>query len=406
MKTAQQIQNVADLAWAGQHEQAIRKATAALERKSLAAADRMTLLDLRSESYIALGDLKAAAADAQAMKALAKRDGGMALLARALCRESNVRTRDVDPHGGATVAAAALKAAERSRVPELVALALMRLAAAQSNTRIDLPAAIRHATRAAAMFGRLGNTSLRSRALQTLSGALWASDQSAAARKVGTEALALARRCGDLFGQGSALNNIGVAEADYAQALRLFGQALDAYKAAGYVRSTIATVVNIGATYGDLGLYRRARRQTLEALGLARRAGARAQAEPSALESDRVCDRRGIARGGAFFRSRSRCAVPRAARNALPPFFGPHAGRDGPARSAMGRGRAPFRAGASEGCQHRAEARGTHRSRTLASRGRAGGQGARRDARGGPAASGHAVPAARHGQATVAVVAT
>ena len=277
MKTAQQIQNVADLAWAGQHEQAIRKATAALGRKSLAAADRMTLLDLRSESYIALGDLKAAAADAQAMKALAKRDGGMALLARALCRESNVRTRDVDPHGGATVAAAALKAAERSRVPELVALALMRLAAAQSNTRIDLPAAIRHATRAAAMFGRLGNTSLRSRALQTLSGALWASDQSAAARKVGTEALALARRCGDLFGQGSALNNIGVAEADYAQALRLFGQALEAYKAAGYVRSTISIVINIGATYGDLGLYRRARRQTLEALGLARRAGARAQ---------------------------------------------------------------------------------------------------------------------------------
>ncbi len=72
-------QQIADLAWAGQHEQAIAAATAALKRKALAADERMTLLDLRSESYIAVGDLERAAADAKAMKALAKREGGAAL---------------------------------------------------------------------------------------------------------------------------------------------------------------------------------------------------------------------------------------------------------------------------------------------------------------------------------------
>ncbi|HTL75698.1 MAG TPA: GAF domain-containing protein [Casimicrobiaceae bacterium] len=274
---AQQIQTVADLAWAGQHEQAIAAATLALRGKKIDADERVSLLDLRSESHIALGALKAAAADAQAMKALARREGGMALLARALCRESNVRTRDADPHGGAKVAAAALKAAERSRDPELIALALWRLAAAESNARVDLPAAIRHAKRAVAMFRRLGDTCLQGRALHALSGALWASEESRATRAAATEALALARRSGDLFGQGGALNNIALAEADHAQALRLFGQSLDAYKTAGYVLSTTSAIINIGASYGDLGLWRRARRQTAEALELMRRAGAQAQ---------------------------------------------------------------------------------------------------------------------------------
>jgi len=72
------------------------------------------------------------------------------------------------------------------------------------------------------------------------------------------------------------LNSIALADADIAQALRLYGQALDAYKAAGYVLSATSAVANIGATYGDLGLWRRARRQSLEALDLARRAGAQA----------------------------------------------------------------------------------------------------------------------------------
>ena len=52
-------QHVTDLAWAGQHEQAIAAGSAALKRKSVSVDERMILLDLRSESCIAMGDLKA-----------------------------------------------------------------------------------------------------------------------------------------------------------------------------------------------------------------------------------------------------------------------------------------------------------------------------------------------------------
>jgi hypothetical protein len=50
VKPAQRLQAVADLAWAGRHEEAIAAATAALRLKMLDADDAMTLLDLRSES--------------------------------------------------------------------------------------------------------------------------------------------------------------------------------------------------------------------------------------------------------------------------------------------------------------------------------------------------------------------
>ena len=276
MSTTRHTQAAADFAWAGQHEQAIAAATAALKRKTIDADERMTLLDLRSESYIAQGDLKRAGDDAKAMKALARQEGGAALQARALCREAFVQVRDGNARRGTQTGAAAIKAAERSGVPELIAQALWRHASAQASARIDLRTAARHATRAAAMFERLGDASLQGRALQTLSSILWTSLDIVAAKKAATEALALARRSGDLFGQGAALNSIALADADIAQALRLYGQALDAYKAAGYVLSATSAVANIGATYGDLGLWRRARRQSLEALDLARRAGAQA----------------------------------------------------------------------------------------------------------------------------------
>ena len=133
MKTTTRTQTAADFAWAGQHEQAIAAATAALKRKTIDADERMTLLDLRSESYIAQGDLKRAGDDAKAMKALARQEGGAALQARALCRESFVQARDGRARRGTQTGAAAIKAAERSGVPELIAQALWRHAMAASS---------------------------------------------------------------------------------------------------------------------------------------------------------------------------------------------------------------------------------------------------------------------------------
>ena len=268
-------QQIVDLAWAGQHEHAIAVATAALAHKSVETDERMTLLDLRSESYIAVGDLKRAAADAQSMKALAKREAGVALLARALCREAFVQSRLGDQRAAIATAAAALKAARRSRQPQLEALSLWRLAGAQIAGRIDPGAAVANAKRAADVFASLGDTIQQCRALQTKGSALWVLDENVKSRKTSVEALALARRCGDLFGQGSALNSIAIVEPDLAAALRLYSQALDDWKAAGYVLSQALATGNLGASYADLGLYRRARRLSLDAAEICRRAGAR-----------------------------------------------------------------------------------------------------------------------------------
>ena len=151
-------QHIADLAWAGQHEQAIAAASATLKRKSISIDARMTLLDLRSESYIAVGDLKLAADDAAAMNALAKREGDAELQTRALCRDAIVRIRTGDARPAVVAASTALKAAKRSRQPPLIALALARLSHAQVNSRSDLPAAMRNVARAAALFESLGDT--------------------------------------------------------------------------------------------------------------------------------------------------------------------------------------------------------------------------------------------------------
>jgi murein endopeptidase len=66
------IARVHELAWSGQHAQAIELAAQALTVEKILPAEQMDLLDLRAESYIALGKLDLAAEDAAAMASLAK----------------------------------------------------------------------------------------------------------------------------------------------------------------------------------------------------------------------------------------------------------------------------------------------------------------------------------------------
>src|SRR5258706_2139824 len=60
-------QRVGDLAWAGQHAQAIEAATAALAKSSLSVASRLDLLDLRAGSFISQGELEHSATNAGTM---------------------------------------------------------------------------------------------------------------------------------------------------------------------------------------------------------------------------------------------------------------------------------------------------------------------------------------------------
>ena len=266
-------QQIADLAWAGQHERAIAAATAALRRKTLAADERMSLLDLRSESCIAIGDLEHAAADAAAMTVLAKREGGAALQARALSRDSHVLLQRGEARAAMVTATAALKAARRIRQPELEGLCRLRLASAMNRAQIDREAAAKHAALAASIFESSGDAAWQGRALRTQSSALLVEGRRTLATPIATQALALARRCGDLHGQGMALTTLAASHADLAVRLRLCNQALDAEKSSGYFLLQAQATGNIGDIYARLGLHRRARRMTLNAADISRRTG-------------------------------------------------------------------------------------------------------------------------------------
>src|SRR6185369_17643064 len=85
------VQQVRDLAWAGQHARAIELASQSLSLPKLKPSEQMDLLDLRAESYIAQGKLDLATKDARAMEKLANAQKKPALKAQALIRKGSVQ---------------------------------------------------------------------------------------------------------------------------------------------------------------------------------------------------------------------------------------------------------------------------------------------------------------------------
>ena len=267
------VEQVIDAASAGRHETAIELATAALAAPRLSAAERLDLLDLRAESFIAQGDLERAEADAQAMVEIANGAGKPALKAQAGNRMALVRMRRGDPAGAVTTATAALKAARTSRQPQLEAMALFRLAEAQSRAGKDDDQAVPNALRARKLFASLGDRAGEGRAMWVVSMSRSNHGRAAEAARAASEALALCRAVGDRYGVGNALNMLMFNEADIGINLRLLNQALAAFEIAGYLERQAVITSNLGVAYADLGLYRRARRTLRQAGDIFHRSG-------------------------------------------------------------------------------------------------------------------------------------
>ncbi|MFM8876373.1 MAG: hypothetical protein ACKOGC_09910 [Anaerolineae bacterium] len=154
------IEHIRQLAWTGQHAAAIDSATQALENMEAGssrpvrgqgdpAPTQMSLLDLRSESYIAQGNLDLAMQDAKAMMKLAKANQKSSienrkLNALALNRLALVQMRTGDLKGAIKSATAAVKTVGagsphprkgRDDLAPTHALAHFRLAEAQFRTQ-------------------------------------------------------------------------------------------------------------------------------------------------------------------------------------------------------------------------------------------------------------------------------
>ncbi|MEQ1807166.1 MAG: hypothetical protein ABL900_17450, partial [Burkholderiaceae bacterium] len=273
---AQLIAQVKDLAWAGRHRAAIDLAGTALAPDASAPFDadaRLDLLDLRAESLVAQGELAQAAADAAAMKRIAQRTRSAAHEALSANREAILQIRNGKPRAALATAGVALKSSQRSGNALLEAQSLIVLAEAQFRSRKDLGGALAQATRAAALFEAQGDPVQHGRSLWVLASVHNTRGQPADADRIAAHALAVGRRCGDLLGQGNALNLLTFNSADLAARLSLLKQSLAAFEAAGYVERQGNVVLNLGRAHEALGLYPRARRLLLQALELMRSTG-------------------------------------------------------------------------------------------------------------------------------------
>ncbi len=269
-------QQVADLAWTGQHAKAIELASAALKSVGLSFRVEMDLLDFRATSYVALGDLDRAADDARTMRARVGKAKEPAFIAQALNLRALVEIRRGASREAMKTAAEALKAARASKVPLLEGISLHRLAEAQMRHGIG-DAAAATAIEAANLFKRLGHPLGQGRAQWALSAARSSQGRVRDATEAAAEALALARNCGDRYGEGNALNMLTFSEHDVAKRLRTLQQSLAAFESIGYIERQGVITHNIGIVYNELGLVRRARRLLLQAAETYRKTGASQQ---------------------------------------------------------------------------------------------------------------------------------
>ncbi len=259
-----------DLAWVGQHEQAIERATAALASAANDPASQLTLLGLRAESLVARGDVDRALGDAHAMLAIAEQSGRANLQARALYCLSRVQAFSGGIDAAVKTAELAAKAARRSRDRQLVALCLANLAATQMRTR-QSAAAVANATAAARDLEALGDDVQRGRALWVVACAQDDLGHKADTERAADAALAIARRTGDRWGEASALNIRWRQNIDLAIRVRGLQQALAGYQAAGHVSGQAGMYNNLALAYRALGLYRRSNRMAVRAMEIRRR---------------------------------------------------------------------------------------------------------------------------------------
>jgi signal transduction histidine kinase/DNA-binding response OmpR family regulator len=270
------VQEVADLIWAGRQDDAVAAATLALDGgvdEALTAGQRVRLLVLRSESQGLRGEWPQATADAQAALALADRARNDALRAQACVALATMQVRAAKFSQAEATAQRGLLAAQRAAEPVLRAQCLNQLARARASAGIDLRGCIKLREEAVRIFAQHGETVWHAIALRGLAANQATLGLLADARCHNLEALALTRQAGDLAGSTQALNSLAGLSVDAAENLKLYGEAFSAAMALGDVQSQAMIVSNLGDTYMRLGLFRRARRLTREALAIAQRLG-------------------------------------------------------------------------------------------------------------------------------------
>ncbi len=261
------LERVRELHWTCQLQAVVDESAAALAGKTpFTDTQRAELLELRIDALLYQGELARAEVDVQALEALARqRRGNAEVQAWALRRRSIMQGRAGSADESLDTARQSHAAAVRSGDAMLLALCEQALSQARVRARQDMPQAFELAGSAAAGFHALGQTALQGRALRDQAAAAQSMGQAAESDRLCHQALQMARACGDLIAQGNALNLLTFHEPDQAAQLKLYRQAREAFEAAGNTGGLAMIGGNLGQTYAELGLFRRARRQLRDA---------------------------------------------------------------------------------------------------------------------------------------------
>src|SRR5947207_351275 len=273
-KPAPTVQQVRDLAWAGQHARAIDLATASLAATDLSVPSRLDLLDLRAESYIALGKLDLAGEDAAAMVELASRAKSPALKAQALNRRAIVQMRQGELKSAGKTAIAATKAARKSRQRPLLAASLSILGEVYGRSG-NYEAGRKTAEQAVEAFDAVGDFSGSGRAHWTIALARHQLGRSTESHAAAQRALELCSRAGDQYGIGNALILLSHGDPDIVQSNQPLRRATRAFEAAGYAERWTVALGNLAIRYDNLGLHHHANRLHAEIVPMIRTMGAK-----------------------------------------------------------------------------------------------------------------------------------
>ena len=263
-----------DLAWTGQHAQAIECCGHALAARQITPAQRMDLLDLRAESLIAEGRFADAAHDAAAMLSLARAHKQSALEVRALNRHALVLMRRGQIKPALDVATRAVALARKARNGALLAHSLLCLGEAQFRATQN-NAAIASGKNAARLFEAAGDTLGVGRAHWVVAFAHSRLAQGAPSRAAAQRAAELARETGDEQGLANALNVLSFGCTDIAERIAVLQQGAQACERSGYAYGRALVKSNLSLAFAELGLYRHACRLGEELMVQSERAGAR-----------------------------------------------------------------------------------------------------------------------------------
>ena len=247
------ISRVQELAWAGQHAQAIELATQSMS--GCQSDVLMDLLDLRAESYLVQLKYDTAEKDVKQMERLARAVNKPALKAQALVRKAHLRAWQDREEDTRRTAKYALKFARQSKQKYLEAEALLWLAWYSPKAT-----AIKLAQQAADIYLSLNKPSRVGWALNIVASSNINLGRNKEARQIARTALEFCQQAGDNVGKAWSMTILSIMETDLSLAIKLLKQAHQAYEAAGHVVGITVVANNLGYRYSDLGLYSRAMR--------------------------------------------------------------------------------------------------------------------------------------------------